>query len=160
MSQLHHPKTNSIPLLFIPTRKIQNIVLLEDSEGTWVLRIHLRLEAKHSSPLRLSYHIIQLYSQTSLAMSGNVYLHLSLCYKGKWKEQGRAIDFATWLIHLPLIYLVIDNLSLEVLRSWTWVIIMRKNDIHSTEVSASLVSFVSFRNSPSVWLLLLKTVFI
>ena len=59
MSQLHHPNTNSIPLLFVPTRKIQNIVLLEDSEGTWVLRIHLRLEAHKAfkpSKAILSYY--------------------------------------------------------------------------------------------------------
>ena len=43
----------------------------------------------------------------------HICLHWTLCHKGKWEEWEMIIDFAARLLHLPLIYLVTNNMSLE-----------------------------------------------
>ena len=45
----------------------------------------------------------------SIGLSVNMWLHLSVSCKGKWKKRGRAIDFADIFLNLPLIWQAKDD---------------------------------------------------
>ena len=67
---------------------------------------NMYLPKKACSFRRPLQHIIQLYSQTTLALFVNMFLHLSLCLVGKLEELGRAVAFSDQLVDLPLVYVL------------------------------------------------------
>ena len=164
MREFCHSNTTPIAL-FVWTKKIQNIVAFEHSEGIQGTRTlkDLRHSGKqrtlgHSGNLALPplylpnfrkpfHHIIQLYSQIALALSANISLHSPLCHEDKWEELGWAIDsLRQSLICLCCVIpwfkcdLPGDRKFVlwEILRSRTCVLITGKNHILSTHISRNL----------------------